>query len=74
MYGPLPGRHQSVPRGELFCLVLAVAQSRGPMAFVTDNEEVCRGFWADLCLAPMGPNADLWRNLRDAIQATDRHP
>eukprot|EP00959_Pyramimonas_sp_CCMP1952_P229541 4799246-Pyramimonas_sp.AAC.1 len=44
------------------------------MAFVTDNEEVCRGFWTNLFTAPTGSNADLWRRLGEVIQSTDRHP
>eukprot|EP00959_Pyramimonas_sp_CCMP1952_P140708 2944662-Pyramimonas_sp.AAC.1 len=44
------------------------------MAFVADDEEVCRGFWANIFAAPSGPNADLWRRLGEAFQATDRHP
>eukprot|EP00959_Pyramimonas_sp_CCMP1952_P141215 2955571-Pyramimonas_sp.AAC.1 len=43
--GPLAGRHQSVPRGELRGLELAIRLSLGDLVYVADNDEVSRG-WA----------------------------
>eukprot|EP00959_Pyramimonas_sp_CCMP1952_P125128 2616029-Pyramimonas_sp.AAC.1 len=50
--GPLTGRVQSVPRGELRCLELAIRWSAGPTVYISDNENVVRGWYAQQYLSP----------------------
>eukprot|EP00959_Pyramimonas_sp_CCMP1952_P067426 1407447-Pyramimonas_sp.AAC.1 len=50
--GPLTGRVQSVPRGELRCLELAIRWSAGPTVYISDNENVVRGWHAQQYLNP----------------------
>eukprot|EP00959_Pyramimonas_sp_CCMP1952_P228668 4780822-Pyramimonas_sp.AAC.1 len=64
VFGPLPGDHQTVARGELYMLEVAIRWSTGPTVYVTDNEEVCRGWWARVYDHPTGPNSDIWRSIK----------
>ena len=60
---PLPGRNQSVPRGELTALWAAIEYSSGFLVFVTDNQAVMDGWHAGVFRHPQGPNQDLWRRI-----------
>eukprot|EP00959_Pyramimonas_sp_CCMP1952_P018244 386599-Pyramimonas_sp.AAC.1 len=70
--GPLPGRRQTVPRGELYGLLLAITYSTGPLIYVTDNSAVADGWYAGLYLEPSGDNMGIWDMIRKQLRDQDR--
>ena len=60
LMGPLAGGIQTVPKGEITALELAIRRSSGVLIFTTDCAEVCRGWWEQLYRHPAGVHAGLW--------------
>ncbi|CAK0860893.1 unnamed protein product, partial [Prorocentrum cordatum] len=61
LFGSLAGHSQTVHRGELRALLLAVQRSAGQTLCVSDNLAVCEGWWGRYDQTPCGEDADLWR-------------
>eukprot|EP00959_Pyramimonas_sp_CCMP1952_P195545 4088525-Pyramimonas_sp.AAC.1 len=68
LFGPLPGDRQTVARGELYMMEVSIRWSSGPTVYVTDNDEVCRGWWARAYDQPTGPNTDIWRAIQKHLE------
>eukprot|EP00959_Pyramimonas_sp_CCMP1952_P040526 847447-Pyramimonas_sp.AAC.1 len=45
-------------------LEVSIRWSSGPTISATDNEEVCRVWWARAYEKPVGANADIWRAIK----------
>eukprot|EP00959_Pyramimonas_sp_CCMP1952_P284114 5938437-Pyramimonas_sp.AAC.1 len=52
--GSLPGRQQSVPRGEMFMFLRAVQWASDYVVHITDNQAVYDGWYAHLDQKPAG--------------------
>eukprot|EP00959_Pyramimonas_sp_CCMP1952_P320132 6699734-Pyramimonas_sp.AAC.1 len=65
-WGPLPGPHQTVPRGELLALVATVEATDQDIVFFTDNEACYINFHHGKIQEPTGSDADLWLRLKKA--------
>ena len=68
MHGPLPGRRQTVHRGELLGLIRCAECSSGQVVYVTDNLAVHDGWWERQEQAPGGLDHDLWWRLGRAVE------
>ncbi|CAK0817692.1 unnamed protein product, partial [Prorocentrum cordatum] len=68
----LPGRRQTVPRGEIFAFVLALEQLETDIHYVTDNMPLLNGWNAQRWLhLGKGANSDLWARIGRSLLA---HP
>ncbi|CAK0814648.1 unnamed protein product, partial [Prorocentrum cordatum] len=68
----LPGRRQTVPRGEIFAFALALEQLDADIHYVTDNMPLLKGWNAQRWLnLGKGANSDLWARIGRSLQA---HP
>ena len=70
--GPLCGPSQTVPRGELRALEIAIRWTTGYIIFVTDCESVAKGWWDGSYHQPSGPQADIWREISDHLTRQGR--
>jgi len=68
----LPGRRQTVPRGEIFAFVLALEHYADHIDYVTDNLPLLNGWHAQRWLhLSKGANSDLWARIGRSLQT---HP
>eukprot|EP00959_Pyramimonas_sp_CCMP1952_P234436 4898631-Pyramimonas_sp.AAC.1 len=61
--GPLTGPRQVVGRGELRGLWLAIWASQGPIVYVTDCENACKGWASKAYLHHKGDDGDEWARI-----------
>ena len=69
---PMLGRRQTVHRGELLAVLVALRYTRRDVVYVGDNRAVVAGWHARTFCRPSGPDADLWR--RVALARAARGP
>ena len=69
--GPLPGPRQSNNRAEMYAMIDALIQTKGPMTFWTDSDLLNIGWQKKKyqMKAYLGGNADLWHKLGKALEA-----
>eukprot|EP00959_Pyramimonas_sp_CCMP1952_P118741 2482232-Pyramimonas_sp.AAC.1 len=60
IWGPLPGPRQTVARGELYSLWVALRENKGYIVYVTDNSSIFDGWHSQRWKQPVGSDADLW--------------
>eukprot|EP00959_Pyramimonas_sp_CCMP1952_P458320 9476429-Pyramimonas_sp.AAC.1 len=65
--GPLPG-NQTVPRGELYMLWMAIRVSMDHLVYITDNQAVYNGWYDKICLNPSGESAELWARIGEELR------
>ena len=66
--GPLPGRTQTVNRGEAWAFKVFLESTSGSVAFITDSSYVVRGFNKLLAHKMPKSNGDIWTSIRRLIQ------
>jgi len=72
VWSPLPGQVQTVPRAELFALLIVAHHAR-PNAlihFFTDNKNTRDTYYKGLNRACLAANADMWASLFQQISTT----
>ena len=62
-FGVLPGKLQSVVRGELFAILLVVINTKGMIEVVTDSKVNADLYWKGELQCTQSANADLWKEL-----------
>ena len=73
LFGALPGRRQTVPRAELYCLPKAISHAEEPLAaLVTDHEHISREATKPLeWWVRKRANFDLWADISDCFRDRD---
>eukprot|EP00959_Pyramimonas_sp_CCMP1952_P165827 3465885-Pyramimonas_sp.AAC.1 len=68
----LPGRRQTVPRGEPMAFAIAIEETRGDIVYVTDHYPLLNAWSRGRAHDPgRGKNADIWARIKRAIMDTN---
>eukprot|EP00959_Pyramimonas_sp_CCMP1952_P248731 5199305-Pyramimonas_sp.AAC.1 len=62
-WGPLPGDRQTVVRGELLAMLLALQVSDHDVVYIADCEGAYLNFYRGHLNSPAGPDVDLWHQV-----------
>eukprot|EP00959_Pyramimonas_sp_CCMP1952_P240446 5024967-Pyramimonas_sp.AAC.1 len=71
MSGPLVGDIQTVPRGELRGLEVAIRFSSGVLMYVSDNRAVVDGWNSRAYRNPQGELGPIWREIGKLLENRD---
>ena len=71
IWGSLPGDHQTVPRAELYAIIIVIENRPGPMTIYSDSKYAVDNYHTYLHkgLRAIKSNVDLWRRFHTAYQA-----